>query len=718
MAKRTAPSSSPTDAPPLVYDRVELDFVAAEMREAEKRSRKGGSPATLFLGAGLSKSAGIPLANEFVERILRDDHFKTRFLGRKTATDPDDEGKVLTYPECMDELTPTERRDVIGPFMEEATLNRAHLAIAQLMKHGYVDRILTVNFDPLLVKACALVGEFPAVYDLATAQDFAPQLMQRKAICYLHGQALGAFLVNTGAEGRKQAKRLAPLLHDTFRDRFVLVAGYSGQNDPLLQAFLSAGAFERHLVWTCYEQTPGTHLKTLLQTDDKQPRYAHALPGQDADTFFVELAEALGCWPPNLLFKPLEYLREVFDLIDDGQRLKESLETAQLIWQEEGVETLLQAVSNLWNRKFTEAEQMGREGFANYAGKPIERKFRELTAWTLSDWGLQLRKRSNQEPMLRIEHLSAAIDKFKQAVTINPDDHEALGNWGRALVRLSDAEPEHRADHLNAAIDKFEQAVTLQPDDHGALYNWGVALGKLADSKPDRRVEHLNESIDKFKQAVDVAPGYHEALYNWGVALGQLADAEPQQRVEHLNAAIDKFEQAIDIKSNLHEALNNWGVALAKLADAEPQRRVEHLNAAIDKYEQAFTLQPGDHKASNNWGIALGKLADVEPERRAEHLKAAIAKFEQAVAVTPDMHEALSNWGVALIFLARETNDILLLDEAEQKFQAADQIAPGSSGKALSLLAEIRAKVASEHDAPEEPAPPPPKRRRAKKGAG
>ncbi|MBE2186471.1 MAG: hypothetical protein IAE99_06840 [Rhodothermales bacterium] len=621
MAKRTAPTSSPTDAPPLVYDRVELDFVAAEMRAAQKRSPKGGSPATLFLGAGLSKSAGIPLANEFVERILRDDHFKTRFPGRKAATDPDGDGTVLTYPECMKKLTPTERRDVIGPFMEEATLNRAHLAIAQLMKHGYVDRILTVNFDPLLVKACALVGEFPAVYDLATAQDFAPQLMHRKAICYLHGQALGAFLVNTEAEGRKQAKRLAPLLHDTFRDRFVLVAGYSGQNDPLLRAFLSAGAFERHLVWTCYEDEPGDHLDDLLKPNAKQPRFTHALPGQSADTFFVALAEALGCWPPTFLSEPLGYIREALALVREDQNLKEPVERvlkfAERSWEEEGVQVLLNVTSSLVNERFDEAEKIGRQSFASYAGKSVEREFRELTAWAI-------------------------------------------------MLRAGESTPKD-----------YEEAC---------------------------------------KKAAEVAPQLPQAFSNWGVALTQLSEAEPAYREEYLRNAVKRFEQAISIRPDLPESLFNWGFTLGKMADAahSPAETIRLWHLEIEKYAQAIVINPTMHQALINWGSTLASLAYAEPERATEHRREAIRKFEQAVAIKFDLHEAFFNWGLVLGALAETKDDVLLLDEAKKKLEAANRITPGSAAKGLDLLAAIRARMKSDpkEAAEAETSPEKPKRRR------
>jgi hypothetical protein len=49
------------------------------------------------------------------------------------------------------------RRDLIAGYIDKAKINWAHLALAQLIENGFVDRVLTTNFDPLVSRACALV---------------------------------------------------------------------------------------------------------------------------------------------------------------------------------------------------------------------------------------------------------------------------------------------------------------------------------------------------------------------------------------------------------------------------------------------------------------------------------------------------------------------------------------------------------------------------------
>ena len=132
----------------------------ADVLETVKRAKDRDKGCTLLIGAGCSVKAGIPTATEFVE-IMRKEY--PRAYERATKK---------TYPYVMAELLLAERHDLISQYIDNARLNWAHLAIAQLLKHGFVDRVLTVNFDPLVMRACALVGVFPAVYDFAASQYF------------------------------------------------------------------------------------------------------------------------------------------------------------------------------------------------------------------------------------------------------------------------------------------------------------------------------------------------------------------------------------------------------------------------------------------------------------------------------------------------------------------------------------------------------------------
>jgi NAD-dependent SIR2 family protein deacetylase len=130
-----------------------LDDVVGALRAGSRYNR----PCSLLIGAGCSATAGIRTAAGFVELIK--EHHRPEY----------DRAKEKTYPQCMAELASGSRRDLIAGEIQRAKINWAHVAIAQFIANGYVDRVLTTNFDPLVARACALVGEFPAVYDFAAS---------------------------------------------------------------------------------------------------------------------------------------------------------------------------------------------------------------------------------------------------------------------------------------------------------------------------------------------------------------------------------------------------------------------------------------------------------------------------------------------------------------------------------------------------------------------
>jgi NAD-dependent SIR2 family protein deacetylase len=132
-----------------------------------------GKKVTLLTGAGCSRSAGIPTAPELIAEST--EKFPEMVRNRSPKN----------YAEYMAFLPPGVRHHLIAEHMDTAKINWTHLAIAQLMKSKKVDRVLTVNFDPLIVRACAMVGLYPAVCDFAESKTFNPSLIPEHSVFYL-----------------------------------------------------------------------------------------------------------------------------------------------------------------------------------------------------------------------------------------------------------------------------------------------------------------------------------------------------------------------------------------------------------------------------------------------------------------------------------------------------------------------------------------------------
>lgn len=95
----------------------EIDDVVETLRQAKGR----GKTCTVLIGAGCSVTAGIPTAAMFVD-IIKDEYPCSY-----------ERAKSKTYPQCMAQLSLSERRDLIAKHIDNAKINWAHIGIAQLI---------------------------------------------------------------------------------------------------------------------------------------------------------------------------------------------------------------------------------------------------------------------------------------------------------------------------------------------------------------------------------------------------------------------------------------------------------------------------------------------------------------------------------------------------------------------------------------------------------
>jgi hypothetical protein len=623
----------------------EVEDVAEAMRNA-----RGGC--VFLIGAGCSLSAGIPLASHFIAEIEK--NFPSAF---KRASDK------KNYNSVMSQLTTSQRSDLLNKYIEKARINWAHLALAQLFHQQKIDRILTVNFDPLIMRACALVGDFPAIYDLATASNFNENRIAPRSVFYLNGQHTGFTTLNAKEELEQHRTRLRQIVDNTGSRRIWVVVGYSGEADPLLELLAEKNTrFDSGLFWVGRREIPSDALRTqLLERDDKEAFY---VGHQDADKFMTDLAQRLDCFPPDLLARPFDHIEGIIKNIDfdtgdmPGRAIKRKLtrkiKLAKLHDAKDASVTDFDWITALLEGKNQDVvdwyKQLCANNSANKNADQPDEEQKRAAIWA----HIQIGKASHGEALALLVNANGhdsttlqdkvqakwqqACQQFEQAQQIDPGQPEALVEWAWALTArartLAQSDIDDARSLWRLAGEKCRQALALNPNLPGALNNWGLALAKEADALAPNDLDTARQNWqlarDKFNQALSIEATMFEAANNQGVCFDSEADALAETDLPtartYWKLACQQYQLALQIKPDMHEALNNWGVALASEADAltdEDTDSARHnWQLATEKYRQALALKPGLAGTMANLARSLLKqytsLASLDPHTSTE----------------------------------------------------------------------------------------------------
>ena len=664
----------------------EIEDIVETLKNAKERGKK----CSVLIGAGCSVTAGIPTARGFVNII------KEKYPRDYARADE------KTYPKCMAQLSVDEQRSLIVEYVDKAKVNWGHIALAQLMKAGFVDRVLTTNFDPLIMRACSLVGLYPATYDLAVSQHFEPDKVPDRAIFHLHGQRTGFILLNSEKVLKEHADKLAPIFEDAGRGRVWLVVGYSGESDPVFSHLANVDRFDNRLYWIGYNDSePATHVREQLLKDNK---YAFYTTGFDADSFFVTLAQMLGCFPPEFVSKPFTYLGTLFDqmtayTLPKTEAPVDALRNAHIVVQEaiEKIESLrsdaLQASSDLLGGDYEKV--VGLE--AKY-GNLWKREVDEPVAWAYIGKGNVLYNEAKIKSGVEKEELyKQAREKYEAALKIIPGSYQALNNLGNALSALAKMKAGQEADELyRQANEKYKAALEIEPEFYQALNNWGNALSAQARVKQGAEADELyRQASEQYEAALKIEPGIHQAFHNWGNALSAQARIKRDVEADELyKQAYEKYEAALKVDPDFYQVFNNWGNALSAQAKMKSEAEADELyRQASEKYEAALKIKPDYHEAFNDWGSELESWARTKTGAAADELfRQAGEKYVEAVKVMPDKRDAFEDGGSTLIlrhtvFLDNKKNK--LLHQAKEILLKAEQSKEGSSSYNLARVCAL-----------------------------
>lgn len=626
------------------------------LANAMMRARERGSVFSCLAGAGCSLSAGVPLAPDLIQETLsgfREDC--ERHIGAARLND---------YGAVMSCLTFNERRYILEKYLSAAKVNASNLALAVLMKQGFIRQVLTFNFDRLLEQACSIVGFLPTVYDFGAAPLGEIGHVMPGSIIHLHGQDYGPALPSNENEALEHSNRLRTLMREVLWGGPALIAGYSGRSDSLFPMMRTEFRGLDRLYWIELGDRPNDTQESLTGI---APKTSEFIGGADADDFLVDLATALDCWPPKLFLDPYGHVLEMIEPVAElqfrkGDAIRDIVQDLRAKLRDDQART---AVEEL---RAAGAAPIPLPDWSDVSAGRTETAAgpdRDLAAWTSVVSGTDLAELASQKQDETLYR--RAFEKFAEALELKADDHEALYNWANALADLATLKQDETL-YLES-FAKYADALRIRPDDHGALSNWGNALVSLAILKQDETL--FREAFELYEDALQIVPGDHTVLYSWGTALSELAKRKKDEAL--FREAFDKYGEAAKRKPDNHELLANWGHAILTLAALKQDEAL--YGEAIEKYGAALRLAPGNQDALCGWADALAGLAAMKQDETLFHN--AFSKYGDVLKITPNDEEAIFKWGVALSDLASLKQDEALFREAAAKFSEALALKPG-----------------------------------------
>jgi hypothetical protein len=223
-----------------IVERDEVDKIKRLANLMRQRKAAGEPPYVLVLGAGATLSSGCRAMSAVVQAVVGDYDLKRFF-------------------EIMDNLSETERYTRLQAFFQEPYPSPGYRHLAQLVKAGYFDVILSTNFDFLLENAFTEVGlkaeDVEVLVNGRESEDYILKALERRTprikLLKLHGDLKARNMAFTPEEifefGQKVENVLAKYLNGD-----VVIIGHEMRDDDVNRCIRKDGG----AIWYVHPEEP------------------------------------------------------------------------------------------------------------------------------------------------------------------------------------------------------------------------------------------------------------------------------------------------------------------------------------------------------------------------------------------------------------------------------------------------------------------------------
>jgi tetratricopeptide (TPR) repeat protein len=244
---------------------------------------------------------------------------------------------------------------------------------------------------------------------------------------------------------------------------------------------------------------------------------------------------------------------------------------------------------------------------------------------------------SQGEDLLAQNKWDSAAAKFEKAVDLEKNYAEAWDKWGEALYNQED---------VFEAIEKFKNAIKIDPRDTEALYDLGMGFENInlekrlkGDDKTKKTLAktQYQKAIEAYTKALNVAPANDErAVINTHYRLGTLLrdlELKKDKADQNFKEPIAQLEAAIAMQPDFPECRNELGRTY-DIIGRYPEA-IEQYSKAIDGhkyYAQAYSNRGVAWWHDGNWDNALAdcrQAIEIDPRFAGGHYNFAEVVFAQ-----------------------------------------------------------------------------------------
>jgi tetratricopeptide (TPR) repeat protein len=579
-------------------------------------------------------------------------------------------------------------------------LFKAHAAFSRL--------ILTTNFDPFLQTALQTVNRLYFMSDtpeLGIGDEILDDDTDAVHLVYLHGSIHRRSQAATDQDIQSLKEKNARILAPVLKRRGVIVLGYSGWDDVVVEALAACDQFDHLLYWCGLRSDPlaegafGPRVPEILRKPS-----ANYVKTEGAGNFIANLCNQLIVGLPRLLDNPIGQLRELLDTVDLGE-----LEQRKSTYDSK--ENMPLPFDNT-SQTFVQAKQIAVECLER-----AEKSFRDnrtvqqslssaRVAFRLGNYDETLYLCDGALSVFGIEHAIQAEILLVRGTTwaLKGDDDKALADWTRVIEQLPGVPVKHIAKayinrgiiwHRKSQIDKALTDWTRVIDHLPGAPIEQIAKALFTRGATQIQQDEFDKALADFTRLIEQLSGTPVELLAWALVnrgatwyqkgeidkaladYSQLIDQLPEAPAESIAKALVNRGEIWHRKGEISRELADYTRVVEQLSDAT----IEPVARALFNRGIVWNEKNEADKALSDWTRLIERLPGAPTELIADALasrawiqykcrdySAFLADTEAALRKQPEIDVAAFNLGLALLASGSDPEALTAYGLAGKKF--------------------------------------------------